>query len=153
MFNLDPTKVIIILVVALIVLGPERLPHIAKQLGGFWGDFKRFRQRLESEVKTVLPDITWPGNSPLEWLDTLAQHADKSDSNGRSYINGSASGAMTGEIGSSEVPVVGDHADKSDDVGAVDTTPRTYIPPRTDYAANLPYDVEMQVALDDPSMN
>jgi Sec-independent protein translocase protein TatA len=77
-FFLSPVKLLVILVVALAVLGPDTLPKVAKQIGGFWGEFKRFRQKLESEVRGSFPDlpstetITQAVRSPLSFLDTLA---------------------------------------------------------------------------------
>ena len=75
---LSPAKILVILVVALIVLGPDKLPKVAKQVGGFWGDFRKFRERMESEVRGSFPDlpstetITQAVRSPLTFLDSLA---------------------------------------------------------------------------------
>ena len=54
MFNIDPSKLLVIAVVMIIVLGPERLPHFARQVGGAWRSFSEFRQRMESEVRQFL---------------------------------------------------------------------------------------------------
>jgi sec-independent protein translocase protein TatB len=76
---LSPAKILVILVVALIVLGPDKLPKMAKQIGGLWGDFRRFRVKLESDVRGSFPDlpstekITQAVRSPLAFLDTLAE--------------------------------------------------------------------------------
>ena len=75
---LSPAKLLVILVVALIVLGPDKLPKVAKQIGGLWGDFRKFRERLESDVRGTLPrppsteTITQAVRSPLSFLDNLA---------------------------------------------------------------------------------
>jgi sec-independent protein translocase protein TatB len=60
MGGLDPGKVLIILLVAVIVLGPERLPKAARQLGVAWRELTRLRERLESEVRSAMPDIDLP---------------------------------------------------------------------------------------------
>lgn len=57
MFNIDPSKLLVIAVVMIIVLGPERIPHFARQVGGAWRSFSEFRQRMESEVRSSLPDL------------------------------------------------------------------------------------------------
>lgn len=57
MFNLDPSKLLVIAVVMIIVLGPDRLPHFARQVGSVWRSFSEFRQRMESEVRHSLPDL------------------------------------------------------------------------------------------------
>ena len=57
MFNLDPGKLLIIGVVAILVLGPYKLPEVARQVGGAWRSFNQFRARMESEVRSNLPDL------------------------------------------------------------------------------------------------
>src|ERR1700680_4156636 len=57
MFNLDPGKLIVIAVVAIVLLGPDRLPQVARQLGGAWRSFNEFRHRMESEVRNSMPDL------------------------------------------------------------------------------------------------
>jgi len=75
---LDPAKLLVVLVVAVIVLGPDKLPKVARQIGALWGDFRRMRERLESEVRGNFPDlpstdvITQAVRSPLSFLDSLA---------------------------------------------------------------------------------
>jgi TatA/E family protein of Tat protein translocase len=53
-FDITPLKILIILLVALVVLGPERLPTLARQVARGWGDFRRFRDRVESEVRETV---------------------------------------------------------------------------------------------------
>jgi sec-independent protein translocase protein TatB len=57
MFNLDPGKLLIIAVVAIILLGPDRLPQVARQVGGAWRTFNDFRHRMEAEVRGSIPDL------------------------------------------------------------------------------------------------
>jgi len=54
--NLDPAKLLVILVVVLVVVGPERLPKVARTLGAFWHEFSRVRQEVVDEVRSALPD-------------------------------------------------------------------------------------------------
>lgn len=83
MFLLSPAKLLVVLVVALLVLGPDKLPKVAKQLGGLWGDFRKFRERLELEVRDTFPDlpstdtITQAVRSPLTFLDSLTDDPDE----------------------------------------------------------------------------
>ena len=55
--NLDPAKLLVILVVGLLVLGPERLPRVARQLGSLWREFTVARDRLVDEIKEQVPDL------------------------------------------------------------------------------------------------
>ena len=43
---LSPAKLLIVVLVAIVVLGPDKLPKLARQVGSLWGDFRRLRQRL-----------------------------------------------------------------------------------------------------------
>ncbi len=78
MFNLDPGKLIVIAVVAIVLLGPDRLPQVARQLGGAWRSFNEFRHRMESEVRNSMPDlpptseIARLARSPSALLDHLS---------------------------------------------------------------------------------
>ena len=105
---LSPAKVLVILVVALVVLGPDKLPKVARQIGGLWGDFRKFREKLESEVRGNFPDlpstdtITQAVRSPLTFLDNLADS--------HSTENGTTSG---GADGSEQPDVQGDSVQPS----------------------------------------
>ena len=57
MFNLDPGKLLVIAVVAIILLGPDKLPQVARQAGNAWRSFNEFRHRMESEVRNTIPDL------------------------------------------------------------------------------------------------
>jgi sec-independent protein translocase protein TatB len=57
MLNLDPAKLLVIAVVAIILLGPDRLPQVARQVGGVWRSFNDYRHRMESQVRTAIPDL------------------------------------------------------------------------------------------------
>ncbi len=57
MLNLDPSKLLIIAVVAIILLGPDRLPAVARQVGGAWKSFTAYRHRMESQVRESMPDL------------------------------------------------------------------------------------------------
>ncbi len=57
MFNLDPGKLLVIAVVAIILLGPDKLPQVARQAGNAWRSLNEFRHRMESEVRTSMPDL------------------------------------------------------------------------------------------------
>jgi sec-independent protein translocase protein TatB len=79
MFNLDPGKLLIIAVVAVILLGPDKLPQVARQAGGAWKTFNEFRHRMESEVRGSIPDlpssaeIAHLARSPTALLNRLSE--------------------------------------------------------------------------------
>jgi sec-independent protein translocase protein TatB len=57
MLNLDPGKLLVIAVVAVILLGPDKLPQVARQVGAAWRSFGEFRHRMETEVRSSIPDL------------------------------------------------------------------------------------------------
>ena len=78
MLSLSPAKLLVILVIALIVLGPEKLPQVARQIGAAWHDLRQWRSRIESEVRGTFPnlppthEVAQAVRSPLAFLDRLA---------------------------------------------------------------------------------
>ncbi|NLW82056.1 MAG: twin-arginine translocase subunit TatB [Desulfovibrionales bacterium] len=50
MFGIGSTELLVILVVALIILGPSKLPEIAKSLGKALGEFRR----VSTDVKRTI---------------------------------------------------------------------------------------------------
>jgi sec-independent protein translocase protein TatB len=107
MLNLDPAKLLVIAVVAVILLGPDRLPHVARQVGGFWRTFNDYRTRMESQVRDSMPDlpssteIARLARSPSALLDHLsAMSAD----------SGEEAAPLTSRVADPSPPVVETHA-------------------------------------------
>jgi sec-independent protein translocase protein TatB len=79
MLSLNPEKLLVVLIVALILLGPDKLPRLARQLGAGWRQLKEFQQRVEREVRETMPDlpptheIARIARSPARFLNSLAQ--------------------------------------------------------------------------------
>lgn len=57
---MGPAEVLIILVVALLVLGPKKLPEAARQIGKAMSEFRRVTSGLQNEVRHVLDDHMEP---------------------------------------------------------------------------------------------
>lgn len=71
----------IIVAVVLVVLGPDKLPQAARQIGNGWRSLKQFQQRVESEVRDAIPTLPSSGDlarvvrSPVNLLNELADRA------------------------------------------------------------------------------
>ena len=54
MFNVSGGKFAVIALVAMVVLGPEKLPNAARQVGRFLRQFQQIRANLEAEVRNAV---------------------------------------------------------------------------------------------------
>jgi sec-independent protein translocase protein TatB len=119
MLNLDPAKLLVIAVVAIILLGPDRLPQVARQVGAAWRSFNEFRHRMETEVRSTMPDlpptheIARLARSPSALLNKLSSMSD-GDGNG-TEANGAVAGTgtegnLTGDGGNGAVAGTGAEA-------------------------------------------
>jgi len=65
MFNIGPLELIIIFIAALLVIGPKKLPGVARALGRAIGEFKKaseeFRSNLDIDLNVTDDDLT-PSN-------------------------------------------------------------------------------------------
>jgi sec-independent protein translocase protein TatB len=55
-FNIGGWEFAVILVVALLVLGPDKLPQAARQVGHFVGEFRRVAAGFQNELKNALEE-------------------------------------------------------------------------------------------------
>ncbi|HUY05944.1 MAG TPA: twin-arginine translocase TatA/TatE family subunit [Acidimicrobiales bacterium] len=96
--NLDPAKLLVILVIGLLVLGPERLPRVARQLGHLWHEFTTARDRLVDEIREQVPDLPHPRSfrsiliDPLSAVDTRVPV--DSDREGKAPTGGGQGGSV-----------------------------------------------------------
>jgi len=51
MFDISFTEILVIAVVALVILGPERLPHVARTLGHLFGRAQRYANQVKSDIQ------------------------------------------------------------------------------------------------------
>jgi TatA/E family protein of Tat protein translocase len=76
--TLSPLKLLIVAVVAVILVGPDKLPHVGRQMGAGWRAFRQFHQRVEQEVRETIPDlpssseIARLARSPVAFLNRMA---------------------------------------------------------------------------------
>ena len=95
MLNLDPAKLLVIAVVAVILLGPDKLPQVARQVGAAWHAFGEFRHKMESEVRSSIPDL--PSSADIARLarspSALLDHLSKMDGGAAGTAGTAANGA------------------------------------------------------------
>ncbi|MEK7774100.1 MAG: twin-arginine translocase TatA/TatE family subunit [Deltaproteobacteria bacterium] len=70
MFGIGITEFVLIVIVALIVIGPDKLPDIAKALGKAYVEFKRAGEELKRTVSETA------GGLDKEHMTDIAAHAE-----------------------------------------------------------------------------
>ena len=58
MFNFQGSELIIILLLALVVLGPEKLPEAMRRLGRFYADLKKMSNGFQEEFRAAVDEPT-----------------------------------------------------------------------------------------------
>jgi sec-independent protein translocase protein TatB len=120
--NLDPAKLLIIAVVAVILLGPDRLPQVARQVGAAWRTLNDFRHRMETEVRSSIPDlpsttdIARMARSPtalLNHLSNLAPEGPEGAADGAPEQAAATSGDHSGYEPSTDATIAAESANGS----------------------------------------
>ena len=81
MLDLSPTKLVIVLVVVVVLLGPKRIPEVARQLGAGWSKLRDLHSKIDRELRQTMPDlpssqeIVRMARSPLTLLGQLADRS------------------------------------------------------------------------------
>jgi Tat protein translocase TatB subunit len=63
--SLGPAEILVILLVALIVLGPNKLPGAARQVGKTIAEVRKWSQGFQDEIRTVID----PDSAPPSYAD------------------------------------------------------------------------------------
>jgi sec-independent protein translocase protein TatB len=88
MFDIGFSEIVVIMVVALIVIGPERLPKVARTLGLLWGRAQRYVNGVRADIERDMQleemrqikqkmeqDLMAVEQAARESVHTLDQHA------------------------------------------------------------------------------
>lgn len=102
MFNLSGSEIIFLIIIALVVLGPDKLPEAMRKAGKAYGDFKRMTSGFQNEMKSVLDE-------PMRELRETADLAKSSAMFDTSAITKPLSGLMadvkSATVASGNMPV------------------------------------------------
>ena len=100
MFNIGPTEMLLILLLALIVFGPKRLPEVGRTVGKGLREFRRASQEIKDEIQMDLdvPDeqakpAAATGSSPAQ----PSSGADSAAGDGAAPTSGSGATSTTGD--------------------------------------------------------
>lgn len=76
MGNLGPGEILLIVMVALIVFGPRKLPELGKSLGAGLREFRKSTQGLKEELDLGLRDVSAASAAPVQTIHaTVAPEA------------------------------------------------------------------------------
>jgi Tat protein translocase TatB subunit len=62
--SLGPAEILVIMVVALIVLGPKRLPEAGRQVGRFISEVRHWSSAVQNEIRSVIDTEGEPPSPP-----------------------------------------------------------------------------------------
>ena len=95
MFEIGFSEIVVIMVVALIVIGPERLPKVARTLGLLWGRAQRYvngvkadierdmqleeLRQLKTKMEQEVASIEQSANQAVKTIDQHLQSLDMAD--------------------------------------------------------------------------
>ncbi len=82
MFNIGGGEILVILVIALIVLGPQRLPTAARQVGKAMGELRRLSSGFQNELRDAMDatDLEEPTPVSRRLPKAVAQVSEQADS-------------------------------------------------------------------------
>jgi Tat protein translocase TatB subunit len=71
------TEIVFILLLALILFGPRRLPEIARQLGKFMAEFRRASSDFQSQINEEIRKLELEEADPTKHLEPVAGEVKK----------------------------------------------------------------------------
>jgi sec-independent protein translocase protein TatB len=86
--GLSPIRLVIVAIIGLILLGPDKLPQAARQAGALWHSLRQLQQKVEDELHEAVPDLPRSADlvryarSPVSLLNQLADRASADAKNG-----------------------------------------------------------------------
>ena len=121
MFNMSGSEIIFLLVIGLVVLGPEKLPTALRKAGRLYGEFKRITTGAESEFRTTFAE-------PIREMQATANTYKSIFSDAAGGVAGAAKGiakSVANEYNSAAASQVQDPSVKSDTVGETEIAATT----------------------------
>jgi len=71
--NLGFSELILILIALLILVGPDKLPQMARTLGKYYAELNRYRRELEEEFRKGLEEVEEPVREVAEEVRSAAR--------------------------------------------------------------------------------
>jgi sec-independent protein translocase protein TatA len=58
--SLGPAEILVVLVVALVLFGPKRLPEVSRQVGGALRELRKIQDTVQNEMRSVMDEHVGP---------------------------------------------------------------------------------------------
>ncbi len=72
MFNIGPLELMVILIVALLVVGPTKLPEVGRAIGRGLREFRRAQDEVQRTLRLSLDEDEEPASRPMRAASTQA---------------------------------------------------------------------------------
>jgi len=100
--QLGPAEILVVLVIALLVFGPTKLPEVGRQVGRAMKEFRQFQQTMTRDMHDVFSDDASAGAEPAPTLPPKDATIDVASSDVASS-DVAASDTAAAEIGDPDV--------------------------------------------------
>jgi sec-independent protein translocase protein TatA len=117
--QLGPLEIAVVLLIALLVFGPNRLPELAKQVGGALRELKKIQQNIRADLHDMMRDES-DGAAPPPTLPPKADGVEAIEGADAPSGNGAGDVSGTSDAGSNDATA---RADSGSD--AAPTPPAT----------------------------
>jgi TatA/E family protein of Tat protein translocase len=58
-FSLSSTKILLVIVIALLLFGPDKIPQMARMMGKFMREFNKYKDLMDSTVRAEIYKADW----------------------------------------------------------------------------------------------
>lgn len=89
MFGIGMQELIIIAIIALLVVGPKKLPDLAKTLGKGFSEFKKATDGITDDIKETIKEDKKPEDE--EWKNSLLMKKPETEENKKDSSNNTSS--------------------------------------------------------------
>ena len=108
--TLGPLEILVILVVALVVFGPKRLPEVGRQVGGALREIRKVQDNVRSEINAVLhaeepkASTAYPTTSATSTATSTADREPDHDDPAAAEASGESTVGQLGPLEETEEP-------------------------------------------------
>jgi Tat protein translocase TatB subunit len=92
--SLGPGEILIVLVVALVVLGPDKLPQAARNIGKFYKEIRSFSNTVRSQVEDALEIDDKPKGPSTAEESSVSANPENPDTSGFTLVDAPPANAM-----------------------------------------------------------